>query len=151
MGPNGTVNMVTEPLDAKTFIHDVLAREEEADRAVIGHVHLQVGDIPQARAFYEGVLGFDVTQEYGPRALFLSAGGYHHHIDLNNWRSPNAAPRAASLGLGTATIILPTRSDVEALSERVAGHGVKVKDDGRAIVVDDPWSTHLTFIGQDTM
>ena len=53
----------------------------------IGHVHLKVADLDRAIAFYAGVLGFQVTQRYGPQAAFLSAGGYHHHIGLNTWES----------------------------------------------------------------
>jgi catechol 2,3-dioxygenase len=53
----------------------------------IGHVHLKVSNIERALAFYQGVLGFEITQRYGRQAVFLSAGGYHHHIGLNTWES----------------------------------------------------------------
>jgi catechol 2,3-dioxygenase len=59
----------------------------------IGHVHLKVADLDRAIAFYSGVLGFEVTQRYGPQAAFLSAGGYHHHIGLNTWESRAARRR----------------------------------------------------------
>jgi catechol 2,3-dioxygenase len=58
----------------------------------IGHIHLKVSDIDKALAFYQGLLGFEITQRYGPQAVFLSAGGYHHHIGLNTWHSKNAPP-----------------------------------------------------------
>ena len=61
-------------------------------RVDIGHVHLKVADLDRALAFYSGVLGFEVTARMGPSAVFLSAGGYHHHIGLNTWESRNGAP-----------------------------------------------------------
>ena len=60
----------------------------------IGHVHLKVADVDRALAFYCGVLGFELTQRYGPRAAFVSAGGYHHHIGLNSWESEGGSPPA---------------------------------------------------------
>ncbi|HZF63090.1 MAG TPA: VOC family protein [Chitinophagaceae bacterium] len=58
----------------------------------IGHVHLKVSNIPRALELYRDLLGFEVTQWYGEQAVFLSAGGYHHHIALNTWQSKDAAP-----------------------------------------------------------
>ena len=60
----------------------------------IGHVHLKVADLDRALAFYQGVLGFEITQRYGDQAVFLSAGGYHHHIGLNTWESEGGTPPA---------------------------------------------------------
>src|SRR5947207_2121510 len=74
----------------------------------IGHVHLQVADLAEAEAFYHGVLGFDVMVRGYPGALFVSAGGYHHHIGLNTWHSAGAAPAPAeSVGLRAFTVELP--------------------------------------------
>ena len=61
-------------------------------RVRIGHVHLKVADLDRALAFYHGVLGFAITQRYGTRAVFLAAGGYHHHIGLNTWESAGGQP-----------------------------------------------------------
>ncbi|MFN7223303.1 MAG: VOC family protein [Paracoccaceae bacterium] len=58
----------------------------------VGHVHLKVSDLDRAIAFYSGLLGFGVTQRYGPQAAFLAAGGYHHHIGLNTWESAGGTP-----------------------------------------------------------
>ena len=60
----------------------------------IGHVHLKVADLERSLAFYCGVLGFQLTQRYGPGAAFVSAGGYHHHIGLNTWESKGGQPPA---------------------------------------------------------
>ena len=66
----------------------------------IGHVHLKVSNIERALGFYQDLLGFEITQRYGEGAVFISAGGYHHHIGLNTWHSKDAGPapiRAAGL------------------------------------------------------
>jgi catechol 2,3-dioxygenase len=79
----------------------------------IGHVHLKVANIERALGFYKDVLGFEVTQWYGDDAVFLSAGGYHHHIGLNTWMSRNADPAPArSAGLFHLAILYPERRDL---------------------------------------
>ncbi len=142
--PDGSPQMGSELLDPNAYLRTWYDADRpiEGASAAIGHVHLQVGDIPTARAFYEGVVGFDVTFDMGS-ALFLSAGGYHHHIGANTWQSGGAGPRAASLGLGDVRISVPTLDDVEALADRLAFHGVARRDDGRALRFDDPWGTRL--------
>ncbi|MBN8597272.1 MAG: VOC family protein [Planctomycetes bacterium] len=77
----------------------------------IGHVHLKVADIERSLAFYRDVLGFEVTQRYGPDAVFVSAGGYHHHIGLNTWESKGGAPPPpGATGLFHIAILYPTRA-----------------------------------------
>src|ERR671937_656733 len=77
----------------------------------IGHVHLKAADIDRAIAFYSGVLGFELTQRYGPGAAFVSAGGYHHHIGLNTWESRGGLPPPpGSTGLYHVAIRYPTRA-----------------------------------------
>jgi catechol 2,3-dioxygenase len=74
----------------------------------IGHVHLKVANIERALGFYRDILGFEVTQWYGEDAVFLSAGGYHHHIGLNTWMSRNAPPAPRnSAGLFHLAILYP--------------------------------------------
>jgi len=81
--------------------------------ARIGHVHLKVANIERALGFYRDILGFEVTQTYGDDAVFLSAGGYHHHIGLNTWMSRNADPAPAhSAGLFHLAILYPERRDL---------------------------------------
>jgi catechol 2,3-dioxygenase len=143
--PDGTVAMASEFLDPNQFLrqwHDPETPDAGAS-AAIGHVHLQVGDLASARQFYVDTLGFDVTAQLGDSALFVSAGGYHHHIGMNTWRSAGAAPRAASLGLGDVRILVPTRSDVEALAERLRFHRIPTADDGDTLRFADPWNTRL--------
>ena len=79
----------------------------------MGHVHLRVADLERAIAFYNGVLGFEITQRIGDSAAFLSAGGYHHHIGLNTWESlGGAAPAAGTTGLYHLAIVYPTRAEL---------------------------------------
>src|SRR5687768_3968541 len=90
----------------------------------IGHIHLKVGDLERAVGFYHGVLGFDVTQRM-PGAVFLSAGGYHHHIGLNTWESAGgAAPPAGSTGLYHLAIRYPTRSALADALARLGEHRI---------------------------
>lgn len=110
----------------------------------IGHVHLKVSDLDRALAFYHGLLGFEITARYGKDAVFLSAGGYHHHLGLNMWFSRGAGPapqRAA--GLFHTAILYPERRDLATAYRRlldagypltgVADHGVS-----EALYLDDP-------------
>lgn len=79
----------------------------------IGHVHLKVADIDRALGFYRDLLGFEITQYYGSSAVFISAGGYHHHIGLNTWHSKNAGPAPVNTaGLYHVAILYPTRKDL---------------------------------------
>ena len=79
----------------------------------IGHVHLKVANIERALGFYRDILGFEVTQWYGEDAVFLSAGGYHHHIGLNTWMSRNAPPAPRNTaGLFHLAILYPERRDL---------------------------------------
>ena len=110
----------------------------------IGHVHLKVSDLDKALAFYQGLLGFEITQRYGTQAVFISAGGYHHHIGLNTWYSKNAPPAPQrACGLFHTAILYPTRRDLAIVMQRLldasypitgtADHGVS-----EAIYLNDP-------------
>ncbi len=91
----------------------------------IGHVHLKVAEIERSLAFYRGVLGFEVTQRYGTGAVFLSAGGYHHHIGLNTWESRGGGPPApGATGLFHVAILYPTRAALGDALRRIRSAGV---------------------------
>ncbi len=93
----------------------------------IGHVHLKVSDLDRAVAFYRDVLGFEVTDRFGRNAVFLSAGGYHHHIGLNTWESQGGSPPpAGTTGLYHAAILYPTRADLADALRRLLAHGVRL-------------------------
>jgi catechol 2,3-dioxygenase len=112
----------------------------------IGHVHLHVGDIAAAGAFYGDAVGFDRTVWSLPSALFLSAGGYHHHLGTNIWAGPDAtAPAEGDPQLLEWVLEVPTRSDVHAVatSVRAAGFRVELSADDSSFLVRDPWGTPL--------
>ena len=110
----------------------------------IGHVHLTVADLDRALRFYRDVLGFEVTTRYGRDAVFLSAGGYHHHIGLNTWAGPNAPrPPAGTTGLYHFAILFPDRRALAAAVRRLLDHGIPLEgaaDHGvsEAVYVRDP-------------
>ncbi len=86
----------------------------------IGHVHLKVADLDRALKFYSGILGFQITQRLGEGAVFLSAGGYHHHIALNTWESLGGSPPPrGTTGLYHTAIVYPTRAALAATFRRV--------------------------------
>lgn len=97
----------------------------------IGHVHLKVADLDRALNFYVGVLGFELQQNYGPGAAFVSAGGYHHHIGLNTWESKGGSPPPpGTTGLFHTAILYPTKADLARAFKRVLDAGVPL--DGAA-------------------
>lgn len=142
---DGQLSMSTVPLDVSSVL---AAGEGKAWTGMprgttIGHVHLHVGDIEQASAFYHEALGLDKVVWNYPGALFLSAGGYHHHLGTNTWArgAPSASDNDAKLL--EWNLVLPKRTDVDAAaaSLRDAGHAIERKN-GDAIA-RDPWGTHL--------
>ncbi len=91
----------------------------------IGHVHLKVADIERALGFYCGVLGFALTQRYGPDAAFVSAGGYHHHIGLNTWESRGGSPPPpGTTGLFHLAVLYPTRAALADALRRLFKAGI---------------------------
>lgn len=140
---NGQLEMATLPLD----LHGLAAELSDSVPTVaaagttIGHVHLQVADISDAEAFYHGILGFDVTTRGYPGALFVSAGGYHHHLGLNTWHSGGAGPAApGSVGLRSFEVVLPDGAELERVLDRVrdAGLAAEPLDEDDAVAVRDP-------------
>jgi len=141
---HGSIEMSTLFLDPNEFLQQNLTQEAVdapmIGGASVGHIHLQVGDVPSAREFYVNRLGFEQTTTYGDQALFVSAGGYHHHMAMNTWNSRGAGPRQLALGLGQVDIVVPTADDVAALGERLKHYGVQTRDDGKTVRFDDPWA-----------
>ena len=146
---NGQISMDTLYLDPNaylsTHLDEAVLSSVERQSGRVGHVHLQVGDVSTARAFYVDALGFEVTASLHPSALFASAGGYHHHIAMNTWNSRGAGPRAATLGLADVAVTLPGRKDLDALAARLRDRGLDFADTGRSIAIDDPWGTRVTL------
>ena len=141
---HGTIEMGTLYLDPNEFLQQNLTEQAVASPVIggasVGHVHLQVGDVKTAHDFYVDRLGFEQTINYGGTALFVSAGGYHHHMAMNVWNSAGAGPRLPALGLGRIDIRVPSADDVGALGERLSHFGVATRDDGQTVSFDDPWA-----------
>ena len=110
----------------------------------IGHVHLKVADLERSLAFYCGVLGFQLTQRYGPGAAFVSAGGYHHHIGLNTWESRGGKPPPrGTTGLYHVAILYPDRQSLADALRRLIEHQIPLEgaaDHGvsEALYLQDP-------------
>ena len=143
---HGRVEMATLMLDPRAFLVEHLPDDGHAvtqGPARVGHVHLSVGDVATARDFYVERLGFETTAELGGSALFVSAGGYHHHMAMNTWRSAGARKRRPTLGLGLVRIKVPTVDDLGSLGERLDHYGVSNRDDGRIVGFEDPWANRI--------
>lgn len=144
---NGQVRMGTGPVDIRGLLADAeRANEPWTDLPAgtrLGHIHLQVGDIAQAATFYHDTLGFDIVSAM-PSALFVSAGGYHHHIGLNTWHSKDATPAPADMvGLRFFTVNFPTEEARQEVLDRIAAAGLPTTQTGDAIAVQDPWQNTL--------
>jgi catechol 2,3-dioxygenase len=143
---SGEIAMATLPLDIEALLRELDGApiDPEADAlmpegSLIGHMHLQVAELGQIERFYAGVLGFDVTARNYPGALFVSAGGYHHHIGLNTWNSRGGAtPPPSAIGLGAYEIRLPDAAALADVVARVqaAGIATEAAADGVTLVRD---------------
>ncbi|MGJ8720655.1 MAG: VOC family protein [Salinibacterium amurskyense] len=144
---HGAVEMATLFLDPNGFLQENLT-EAAVEQPVIGgarvgHVHLQVGDVATAREFYVNQLGFEATTEIPGSAVFVSAGGYHHHMAMNTWNSSGAGPRLPALGLAQIDIAVPNADELGALGERMTHHGIPLRHDGQTLSFDDPWANQI--------
>ncbi|WP_309711128.1 VOC family protein [Pseudolysinimonas sp.] len=141
---HGAIEMSTLYLDPNAFLNENLTEEGMSGAgfgdARVGHIHLSVGDVDTAREFYVDRLGFASTAEIPRTAVFVSAGGYHHHMAMNVWNSRGAGRRQRTLGLGRVDIVLPGSDDLGELGERMAHYGVPTRDDGLTLEFDDPWA-----------
>ena len=142
---NGELAMATEPLDTEGVI---AAGQGETwtgmpSGTVMGHVHLHVGDIDEASRFYHGALGLDRTVWSYPGALFLSAGGYHHHLGVNTWAGRAAPATDDDARLLEWRIVLPSYDDVVAVAERLQTAAYPVTNDGGGPLAEDPWGTQV--------
>jgi catechol 2,3-dioxygenase len=137
------LEMATLPLD----LDDVLGELSTEDGfqalapagTAMGHVHLQVAELTDSERFYSGVLGFDVMVRLYPGALFVSAGGYHHHLGLNTWNSRGAAPPPpGSVGLRTFEVVVPDSDELRRVLARAEAAGIGVQDTGSGALMRDP-------------
>ena len=145
--------MATDPVDVGALLQAAgEARWNGAPAGTtMGHIHLHVGDLEQADAFYSDSVGFDRTVWHYPGALFLAAGGYHHHLGTNTWAGAGAIPQQADdAGLLEWTIVLPDRTSISGVGESLTSHAYETVWEGPPnqspdLVTRDPWGTPLRF------
>jgi catechol 2,3-dioxygenase len=149
----GTVRMATDRVDVEGMFAEIgdldqaTANPQAPDGVKLGHMHLRVGDIPLAEKFYVNTLGFDVTARW-PGALFVSAGGYHHHLGLNTWQSRGAPPPPeSSAGLREFSLVLPDREEIERVAQRVTAAGFPAEWlDGGQVLLWDPFENRIRLV-----
>lgn len=142
---HGQIQMGTYALDPNAFLASHLVPDSEFAPWRVGHVHLSVGDIETARNFYVENLGFETTLNWGGTALFVSAGGYHHHMAMNIWRSRGAGRRQLSLGLGQVRIELSSQDALLAAKDRLSFHKSSVRDTENGFITEDPWGNQVSL------
>jgi catechol 2,3-dioxygenase len=143
---NGIVEMTVDRLDLAELLASADGRSWHGvpDGTVVGHLNLQVGELPAADAFYAGVLGFDITCRL-PGASFFASGGYHHHIATNIWNSYRVPQRPDPVtGLADFEIIARDAAVLDAVRSRAARPSV-VDDTPARLTVRDPWGTSISL------
>jgi catechol 2,3-dioxygenase len=149
----GELRMATLPLDLEAVLGELGDGDEPANgmpaATTMGHVHLQVADIPAAEGFYNGALGLDVMVRSYPGALFLAAGGYHHHLGVNTWQSQGAPPPPeGALGLDRYELVLPSADERDAAAERLGESGDPVRLD-EGVLATDPSGNRVLLTAGD--
>jgi catechol 2,3-dioxygenase len=139
---DGQVRMGTGPVDIRGLLTDAERAAEPwtglPEGTHLGHIHLQVSNIARSEAFYHDLLGFDIVARM-PTALFISAGGYHHHIGMNTWHSRGATSAPTDMvGLRFFTVDLPDAEALAAVVDRVQAAGVPLVRQGGAVALRDP-------------
>jgi catechol 2,3-dioxygenase len=139
---NGQLQMGAAPVDLDALLAEAGRADSGAGLphdTVIGHVHLHVSRLEEAHAFYVDALGFELTQRYGPSALFVAAGGYHHHIGLNTWAGVGAPPPPpGAIGLKHFALTLPDVAARDAVLERVQAAGITPELTDEGPLIRDP-------------
>jgi catechol 2,3-dioxygenase len=141
---DGQLVMTTDPLDLDDLIQAAAGHTWDGApaRTTMGHVHLHVGGLDQAAAFYQRGVGFDITVSNYPGALFFSAGGYHHHLGTNVW-APGPAPAADQARLLEWTLVVPSATEARVVGQRLRDTAAPVLETGPDWLVTDPWGTRL--------
>ena len=138
------VAMATDPLD----IQSVMAAGRGVswtgapEGTTMGHVHLHVGNLADSEAFYHRALGFDKTMWNYPGALFMSAGGYHHHLGTNTW-APGPAPSPDHARLVEWELLVPSDADTTAAAKSLRDAGYRIDHEEKEVAVADPWGTQV--------
>ncbi len=141
---NGRIRMATDPLDVEGVLAELDGQAEPwiglHPQTVLGHMHLHVGNLPQANDFYGSVIGLDLVTRFGHSALFMSAGGYHHHLGLNTWAGVNAPPPPPdAIGLRYFSMRLPQSAELGAIVDRARGSGGSIEETEHGMLLRDPF------------
>ena len=141
---NGQIRMATDPLDLDGVLSELDGHDEAWSGlhpwTVLGHMHLHVGNLSQAKAFYGDIVGLDLITRFGNSALFMSAGGYHHHLGLNTWAGVGAPPQPSdAIGLRYFTMKLPRSDEVGAIADRVRGNDGSIEERDDGLLLRDPF------------
>lgn len=142
------LRMGADPLDLDGILAEPGRADTEglAPETVIGHVHLHVSHLAEAERFYVGVLGFDLMQRYGPSALFVSAGGYHHHIAVNTWAGVGAPrPPHGAIGLRFFVVDVSDAASLGDVARRLQSAGVRFDSEDSALLTHDPAGNAMKF------
>ena len=142
---HGSIEMDTIFLDPNQFLREHLSDAPVDKSKKVGHVHLSVGSIAAAEEFYVKMLGFEKTLNWGGAALFVSAGGYQHHMAMNTWRSKGAGKRQLALGLGNVEIVLQSQEQVLETQDRLNFHKLESTFDSGVARVVDPWGNQISI------
>ena len=142
---HGSIEMDTIFLDPNQFLSEHLTDSPVEEDKQVGHVHLSVGSIPAAEEFYVKMLGFERTMSWGDEAIFVSAGGYHHHMAMNTWRSKGAGKRQLALGLGKVEIVLNSQDQVLETKDRLDFYKLDTSLDSNIAKVEDPWGNIISL------
>jgi catechol 2,3-dioxygenase len=138
----GELRMGADPIDLEVLLAEAGRADSGAGLppgTMMGHVHLHVSRLEEARAFYIDILGFELMQRYGPSALFVAAGGYHHHIGLNTWAGVGAPPPPpGAIGLRHFVVQLPDHAARGAVLDRLRAAGLVPEPLGEGLLIHDP-------------
>lgn len=132
---DGRIRMGTDRLDLSRVAADAASDDRAPPGTTIGHVHLEVSSLEAFRDFYVDILGFEM-QATVPRAVFVSAGGYHHHLAANTWHDRKKA--GAGRGLSWFEVVVPDSEGFEAVRRRLADRGMSATETDEGVTVSDP-------------
>ncbi|WP_059105601.1 VOC family protein [Shouchella shacheensis] len=145
---SGYINMATLALDGDGLIEEAGVWKGLPKGTVMGHVHMHVANLQEAEAFFEELLGFDVVSRFGGQALFMSAGGYHHHLGFNTWAGEGAVPQEKpAAGMESYTIVLANDEEWDRVLGRFRGQP-GTEERGDSLAIQDP--SRMTIIFEKT-
>ncbi|MDF2856225.1 MAG: glyoxalase [Neobacillus sp.] len=141
--------MTTDPIDAQGILEAGKGEAWEGlpPGTVMGHIHLQVAELHKIEEFYVKGLGFDVVARYGPQALFISTGKYHHHIGLNTWAGIGVpAPPENSIGLNWYSLVLPNEETRNKTITNLEKIGASVVEENGHYTTADPSGNRIRLL-----